>query len=393
MSRFHSYINTAVSILSVYTGNEPFATFIKKYFAANRKHGSGDRKIISHLCYCYFRAARIFEEDRPDEKIVKSLYLCSTEQHPALADLKPVWNEKVQLTTAEKLHILDINKPVSVLFPFSDQLSRNIDTEAFALSLLKQPDLYIRVRPGLMQNVLYKLNDASIPFSARSANCIAIPNSTKIEEVIELNREAVIQDYNSQRVGEMMELVKKQVSATKLNVWDCCAASGGKSIMAKDILGDIRLMVSDKRATSIANLKKRFSEAGITGYTSLVIDLEDLKSLQQSLHQKKFSLIIADVPCTGSGTWSRTPEQFFWFDRNKLNVYASLQKKIISNVITYLQPGGHLLYITCSVFEKENEGVVDFMQNNLHLSPVKTELFRGYDKKADTLFASLLTKL
>lgn len=392
VSRFHSYINTAAAILSAYSGNEPFATCIKKYFAANKKHGSGDRKMISHLCYCYFRTARIFETDSPDQKILKSLFLCSKEQHPVLAQLKPEWNEKVQLTVAEKFHLLDINKPVTGLFPFSDQLSHNIDAEAFALSLLIQPDLYIRVRPRHQQQVLEKLKAKSIHFSEINGNCIAIPNATKIEEVIDLNREAVIQDYNSQRVGEMMNLLKKQAAATIHKVWDCCAASGGKSIMAKDILGELDLIVSDKRAGSIANLKKRFREAGITDYSSLVIDLEDLKSIQRSFHQNRFSLIIADVPCTGSGTWSRTPEQLFWFDKSKIALYASLQKKIISNVIPYLQPGGHLLYITCSVFEKENEGVIDFMQNELHLSPVKTELFRGYDKKADTLFASLLTK-
>lgn len=392
VSRFHSYINSAAAILSVYSGNEPFATFVKKYFAAKKKHGSGDRKMISHLCYCYFRAARIFETDSPDQKILKSLFLCSQEQHPVLAELKPEWNEKMQLTVAEKFHLLDITKPVTNLFPFCDKLSRETDAEAFALSLLTQPDLYLRVRPGHQQHVMDKLKAASISFSEKGGSCLAIPNGTKIEEVIAMNREAVIQDYNSQRVGEMMDLVKKKASATKHKVWDCCAASGGKSIMAKDILGEMDLKVSDKRAGSIANLKKRFREAGIADYSSLVIDLEDIKSIQRSFHQSRFSLIIVDVPCTGSGTWSRTPEQLFWFDKSKIELYASLQKTIITNAIPYLQPGGHLLYITCSVFQKENEAVVDFMQNELHLSPVKTELFRGYDKKADTLFASLLTK-
>lgn len=392
MSRFHSYINTAAAILSVYSGNEPFATFVKKYFAANKKHGAGDRKIISHLCYCYFRAARLFETDSPDQKILKSLFLCSQEQHPVLEQLNPVWNEKVQLHVAEKLYLLDVAKPIADLFPFSDQLCKEADAEAFALSLLTQPDLYLRVRPGHQQQVMDKLRAASIPFSERSGSCLAIPNATKIEEFIDLNREAVIQDYHSQRVGEMMVLVKEQAAVTKHKVWDCCAASGGKSIMAKDILGEMDLKVSDKRAGSIANLKKRFNVAEIKDYTPLVIDLTDKTAIQNSLPQNRFSLIIADVPCTGSGTWSRTPEQFFWFDKSRIEVYAALQKTIISNVLPYLQPGGHLLYITCSVFENENDAVVDFLQNELHLSPVKTELFRGYDKKADTLFASLLSK-
>jgi 16S rRNA (cytosine967-C5)-methyltransferase len=57
-----------------------------------------------------------------------------------------------------------------------------------------------------------------------------------------------------------------------------------------------------------------------------------------------------------------------------------------------LEPGGYLLYITCSVFRKENEAIVDFIKEKFHLQLVKMELLKGYDKKADTLFAALLKK-
>jgi len=55
MSRYFSYLNSTKGILSAYNGEEPFASFIKKYFAVHKKFGSRDRKQISHLCYCYFR--------------------------------------------------------------------------------------------------------------------------------------------------------------------------------------------------------------------------------------------------------------------------------------------------------------------------------------------------
>ena len=105
-----------------------------------------------------------------------------------------------------------------------------------------------------------------------------------------------------------------------------------------------------------------------------------------------FDLVLCDTPCTGSGTWSRTPEQLYYFDHKRIEQYASLQKKIVSNIIRGLKRNGSLLYITCSVFKRENEEVIAFIKNNFGYRPVRMELLEGYEKKADTMFAALLTK-
>jgi len=159
--------------------------------------------------------------------------------------------------------------------------------------------------------------------------------------------------------------------------------------MLHDYYPEVDLTVSDKRESIIVNLKKRFKDAGITNYKSFVADLT---ASDFGLRSSDFNLIICDAPCTGSGTWSRTPEQLFYFEKEKISHYAALQKKIISNIIAHLKPGGFLLYITCSVFKKENEEVVDFIKQEFHLQLVKMELLKGYDKKADTMFAALLVK-
>jgi 16S rRNA (cytosine967-C5)-methyltransferase len=172
-------------------------------------------------------------------------------------------------------------------------------------------------------------------------------------------------------------------------VWDCCAGSGGKSILAVDVLKDIDLTVSDIRPSIITNLKRRFEEAAIKNYTAVIADLTNLKS---EIPRQKFDLIICDAPCTGSGTWSRTPEQLYFFDKEKIAYYSNLQKKIVTNTIPHLAKDGFFLYITCSVFKKENEEVVEFIQNNSKLQLVKQEVLTGYDKKADTMFTTLIKK-
>src|SRR5690606_22459919 len=115
-----------------------------------------------------------------------------------------------------------------------------------------------------------KLDAAKIPYSLIGEDGTAFSNITKLDGVIEINREAVVQDYSSQRIAAFLKPLQ---SDRQLSVWDCCAASGGKSILAKDMLKNIQLTVSDIRKSILLNLEKRFASAGIEKYTARVADL------------------------------------------------------------------------------------------------------------------------
>jgi 16S rRNA (cytosine967-C5)-methyltransferase len=388
VSRYHSYLNSAVKIIEQYKGDEPFASFLKKFFAANKKYGSKDRKQIAHLCYCYFRLGKAGSGITVEEKILTGLFLCSDSPDEILALLRPEWNKNVHLPLQEKLSSIPFS--LSSVFQWANELSSGIDHDRFAESFLTQPDLFLRVIPGQSEIVLKKLEKAEVQFQYKGIDCISLPNSTKLEDRIELNKEAVIQDYSSQRIAEFFKLIKEDLKHP-VKVWDCCAASGGKSILAKDVLGEIDLTVSDIRESILANLKRRFSEAGIIKYKPVIADLT-ASNIRSSILNIQSSMIIADVPCTGSGTWARTPEQLNFFMTSEIERYSMLQKKIISNTIPQLNPGGYFLYITCSVFKKENENNVEYIKKQFHLDLIKMELLKGYDKKADTMFAALFRK-
>lgn len=384
MSRFHSYLNSSIQLLDQYKGDQPFTLFLKKFFAADKKYGSKDRRQISHLCYCYFRLGKTALSVPVEEQILWGLFLCSAGPNEILAALRPEWNVKTAASVTEKKAILGLQH--LAIFPWKDELSEGIDHEKFNNSFLIQPDLFLRVRPGNKEIVIQKLQRAGVDLKIAKDDCIALSNASKIDTVVDLNKEAVVQDYNSQQVAKFLVSLNPGPAD---KVWDCCAASGGKSIMLYDLYPYIDLTVSDIRESILVNLKKRFAEAGIRNYKSVVADLAHSPF---TIQHSPFDLIIADVPCTGSGTWSRTPEQLFYFNENKIAEYAVLQKKIISNVIPQLKKYGHLLYITCSVFKKENEENVELIKNQYNLELVKTELLKGYDKKADTMFAALLRR-
>lgn len=385
----YSYLNTAKKIIHSYDGTIPLASWLKQFFKADKKFGSKDRKEISHACYGYYRLGNAFQDLDIDERFLIALFLCSTSSNKFLQELKPEWNEKVFLDVEEKISLLNAREELTKIFPFAKELSEEIELTPFNESFLIQPDLYLRIRPGKKNKVVQQLESASIPFSLVNENCIQLPNQSKLDEVINMDEDAVIQDYNSQRTLELLHNYKPQTTNHKLSIWDCCAASGGKSILIYDQFPDIELTVSDVRESILINLQKRFKKAGIKNYQSFVADVSSSKF---SIN-KKFDLVVCDAPCSGSGTWSRTPEQLHFFKEERIDQYSDLQKEIVSNAAKALKKEGLLLYITCSVFKKENEEAVEFIQQHLSLQLQSMQYLKGYDKKADTLFAALFSAL
>ncbi len=383
--RFQSYFNTAISLLHQYDGTVPLVHFLKQYFAQHKKHGSKDRKLISHLCYTYYRLGHALTECTTEERLKIALFLCNGEagEWNILFDASWLAHWNPELT--DRIQFIRSVYPafsVATIFPWLNQLSDGIEPEAFASAHLIQPNLFLRIRPGNEKKVTGKLAVAQIPFKQASPSCLALPNASKVDTVLEIDKEVVIQDYSSQQIAEFL-LTPYHLSHTPA-VWDCCAASGGKSILAKDVLPNIDLTVSDIRPSILKNLRQRFERAGIKNYHSFTCDLTNARP-----QTPNYQLILYDAPCTGSGTWGRTPEQLYFFTEDKIAEYAALQAKIIRNVIPSLAEKGYLLYITCSVFKRENEAMVEMIEKEFSLQLVKSELLKGYGLKADSMFAAL----
>ena len=384
---FNRYLDTALHLIAVYDGKEPLSHYLKNYFAHHKKHGSKDRKWIAHFCYCHYRLGFALRELNREERLRVAVFLCSEKREDWLSLFDEVWQAAYTENLDDRIRFIQSLYAfnVTAIFYNNDIVSSDIEVVKFNVSHLIQPDVFLRVRPEKKEAVIAKLQQQDISFKQITDSCLALESATKIDGIIDINKEAVIQDASSQQVASFFSLIDHLKPTT---AWDCCAASGGKSILAYDYFIQIKLTVSDIRESIIRNLKERFKQADIKQYHSFIADVS---SSQFSIKQQ-YDFVICDAPCSGSGTWSRTPEQLHFFTNEKLDHYIQLQKKITANAVKAVKPNGYFLYITCSVFRQENEELVTHIQSFDKLTLLKAEIIKGYDEKADTMFAALFIK-
>lgn len=374
-------------ILAQYDGVLPLHRFLFTYFKQNKQMGSSDRRWASRYVYSYFRLGKALVQMSPLERLAIADFICQETSSLIIETYLPALAAAVVLPLDEKIALIEKAYPkfkLEDVFPLPQELSESIDKMEFYRSFFIQPDLFIRVKGTHIQAVKDQLKANDVIANEVVENALALPNGVKLADAIHDPRLYQVQDLSSQKTGAYFMPQKYDYW------WDCCAASGGKSLLLHDIEPNIELLVSDVRENSLHNLSERFEQAGIKKYHKKVIDL--LQNNDQILHHYEFDGILLDAPCSGSGTWGRTPEMLYFFEKHKVANYVKLQKGIAAQVIKYLKEGKPLIYMTCSVFKAENEDIVKYITENFPVKLEKMELIKGYKDKADSMFVARLIK-
>lgn len=386
-TRFEQHLKTFLRILESYKEDKPLAKFLPDFFRKNKQMGSTDRKIASGLLYNYFRLGQDCPSSSTEERLFIAEFLTSNTSNPFLQHFKPELNENIEIPLDEKIEFLEsqnIGFLLDDVFPFHSHLSKEIDKAEFLKSFFVQPDLFIRIYPEKTAWVSSKLEEGGITYQEVGERSLRLPNGTKLDQLFPDNKYFEIQDLSSQEACEFLKPQKYD------SWWDCCAASGGKSINLFHQKPEIKLLVSDIRESVLENLDERFNHAGLRKYQKKILDLT--KDPQPFIHAYEFDGIIYDAPCTGSGTWGRSPEMINQFQEYNIKAFQNLQQAIARNIIKYLKPGKPLIYITCSVFREENEEMVAFLVKEFGLKLETQQLLKGYGRKSDTMFVARLKK-
>jgi len=380
-------LKTFQRILGDYPAETPLSKFLPGFYRQNKQMGSTDRKVASRLIYNYFRLGKAIYNAPTEDRLVVAEFLCNNQSNSFLQHFKPERALCAGFEIDEKIKLVKTAYPAFKLtdvFPWSADLSGNIEKEAFLKSFFIQPDLFIRVREGSDIMVKGTLAKAGITFKDEGNGCLALPNGTRLEAIFPQQNWFEVQDFSSQQTARYFKPNKWDAW------WDACAASGGKSLLLHELQPDIKLVVSDIRESILDNLDARFQNAGLLKYQKKLLDLT--QNVDPELHNYAFDGIILDAPCSGSGTWGRTPEMISQFQPQKIEFFQKLQQSITRNVVKYLKPGKPLIYITCSAFKAENEDVVEFMVKELGLKVEEQAVLKGYERRADTMFVARMVR-
>lgn len=161
-----------------------------------------------------------------------------------------------------------------------------------------------------------------------------------------------MQDEGSQLVSLLADVKPGQ------RVIDFCAGAGGKTLsLAAEMKNKGRILAWDISEKRLDQMAERLRRAKVDNVQRHLLTSENDSYLRR--HENTADAVIIDAPCTGSGTWRRNPDLKWRTTKNDLEEIISVQQKILHHASRLVKQGGHLLYITCSIFAQENERQIE----------------------------------
>ncbi len=176
-----------------------------------------------------------------------------------------------------------------------------------------------------------------------------------------------VQDYGAQLAAHLLDLKKGA------RVLDACCAPGGKTGHIVE-LTKVVLTALDNDASRLNRVESNLNRLGLSA--NLVLgDAATYKT------DKLFDRILADVPCTASGIVRRHVDIKWLRRETDIVKFCAQQAAILANLWQLLAKGGKLLYVTCSIFNEENQQQIDhFLQNNSDATQLPHLLTNELDK-------------
>ncbi|WP_455592088.1 methyltransferase RsmF C-terminal domain-like protein [Bacteroides sp.] len=177
--------------------------------------------------------------------------------------------------------------------------------------------------------------------------------------------------YYVQEASSMfVEQVLRQFVEKPVRMLDLCAAPGGKSTHARSLLPEGSLLVANEvirnRSQILAENLTKWGHPDVVVTNNDPADFARLGSF--------FDVILTDVPCSGEGMFRKDAGAIDEWSVDNVEICWQRQRRIIADIWPCLQPGGLLIYSTCTYNTKEDEENIDWMIREWGAEPLTVKV-------------------
>jgi 16S rRNA (cytosine967-C5)-methyltransferase len=255
------------------------------------------------------------------------------------------------------------------------------DWQSILLNGNKHPPLTLRIneRKTNLKQYEEKLKSESISYRVLGNIALELTHPTTVEKIPGfLDGEVSIQDYGAQLAAKLLDLQDGQICL------DACSAPGGKTGHMLEI-ADIELVSIDHQKDRLYKVKENLERLHLHAH----LKCADLTAVNTWWNKKLFDRILLDAPCSASGVVRRHVD-IKWLRRPRdIEMFAKQQEAMLEATWQLLKKGGKLLYATCSIFNGENQKVIDhFIKQHIDAKEVKWTVDSGYSKYENQLIPS-----
>lgn len=314
----------------------PADRIIADYFRARRYAGSKDRRAVRDLVYRAIRLcgpvpdtgrAAMLAVAAQDEAVA-ALFDGSPHGPPPRADGEAAANTGLA------------PKWLAAALRASDLGGREI------AALLGRAPLDIRVNALKAEREGLTLPEAGEPLA--TPHGLRFPSGTPVEQWDAYAEGLIeVQDLGSQLIVMALPVAPGDT------IIDLCAGGGGKTLALAARLGNAAsLVAADTDKRRLGNLAPRAARAGAAvDHTVLLDPGREMQALGP--WAGKADHVLVDAPCSGSGTWRRSPEGRWRLDPAELARLNTLQDHVLDLAARLVRPGGSIAFVTCSVLDAE----------------------------------------
>ena len=228
--------------------------------------------------------------------------------------------------------------------------------ERYLQSFEEEPPVSIRVNTLKMAEGSWKIEDATpVPWCRNAFYLQKRPNFT-MDPLLHAGC-YYVQEAASMFLDEALKqmhtaYISQQPSAIRpLTALDLCAAPGGKSTLLRSALPEDCVLYSNEPIRNRANIL--LENVTKWGYENHIVTNNYPKDYRRS--KLRFDLILCDVPCSGEGMFRKDEATIREWSEQNVEKCWQLQREIVDDAWACLNPGGLLIYSTCTFNTKENE--------------------------------------